>query len=532
MGDRVRRISSSFGGREGVLIVGGVLLYLFCLAFLAIIAWEIVAGHSYRHRGVVYGTPANISQAALNPFGVNVSLERYEGQDLHRALAMIRDGGFHWIRQRFPWAEIEPEQGEYHWEEWDRIVAAALEYDLTIIAVLETSPSWARAPMDAGTPQAPPRDFTYFADFARAFASRHGEQLDYYEIWDQPNLYPHWGERYTDPTAYTHLLQAGYRAVKQADPEALVLSAGLAPNVEEGGQFMSDILFLQKMYEAGAKEYFDILAIKPYGLWYEPEDRRVSPLETNFSRPILLREVMLRHGDGDKAVWAVEFGWCALPSSWAGRPAPWTSDTEDKQARRTVEAIQRARDEWPWMGVMALQHFHPLAKSDDPIRGFSLITDDFLPRLTYLEVQALATATPTAYAGWYPADAWAARYEGAWRKQGQVMRGAGEGDELLLSFKGTGLDSLVQSPFHLREVTVDGELANGVSQGVLRLEDGSGRRRIVLARGLNDQEHVARLTVGHDASLDGGIGGFIVMREASFGPYYLSLLLLLDCSGP
>jgi len=509
-----------------VLIVGGVLLYLFCLAFLAIIAWEIVAGHSYRHRGVVYGTPANISQAALNPFGVNVSLERYEGQDLHRALAMIRDGGFHWIRQRFPWAEIEPEQGEYHWEEWDRIVAAALEYDLTIIAVLETSPSWARAPMDAGTPQAPPRDFTYFADFARAFASRHGEQLDYYEIWDQPNLYPHWGERYTDPTAYTHLLQAGYRAVKQADSEALVLSAGLAPNVEEGGQFMSDILFLQKMYEAGAKEYFDILAIKPYGLWYEPEDRRLSPQETNFSRPILLREVMLRYGDRGKAVWAVEFGWCALPSSWAGRPAPWTSDTEDKQARRTVEAIQRARDEWPWMGVMALQHFHPLAKSDDPIRGFSLITDDFLPRLTYLEVQALATATPTAYAGWYPADAWAARYEGAWRKQGQVMRGAGEGDELLLSFKGTGLDFLVQSPFHLREVTVDGELANGVSQGVLRLEDGSGRRRIVLARGLNDQEHVARLTVGHDASLDGGIGGFIVMREASFGPYYLSLLLL------
>ncbi len=175
MGDRFRRISSSFGGREGVLIVAGVLLYLFCLAFLAIIAREIVAGHSYRHRGIVYGTPANISQAALNPFGVNVSLERYEGQDLDRALAMIRDGGFHWIRQRFPWAEIEPEQGEYRWEEWDRIVAAALEYDLTIIAVLETSPSWARAPMDAGTPQAPPRDFTYFADFARAFASRYDE---------------------------------------------------------------------------------------------------------------------------------------------------------------------------------------------------------------------------------------------------------------------------------------------------------------------------------------------------------------------
>ncbi len=526
MSRRVGKTDSSFGGREGVLIVGGVLLCLFCLAFLSIIAWEIVADHSYRHRGVVYGAPPDISQAALNPFGVNVSLERYAGHDLDRALGMIRDGGFHWIRQRFPWAEIEPEQGEYHWEEWDRIVAAALEHDLTIIAVLETSPSWARAPMDAETPQAPPRDFTHFADFARAFASHHQEQLDFYEIWDQPNLYPHWGERYSDPTAYTHLLQAGYRAVKEADPEALVLSAGLAPNVEEGGRFMSDILFLQEMYEAGAKEYFDILAIKPYGLWYEPEDRRLSPQEANFSRPILLREVMLRHGDEHKAVWAVEFGWCALPSSWVGRSAPWTSDTEEKQARRTVQAIQRARDEWPWMGVMALQHFHPLAEPDDPIRGFSLITDDFLPRLTYLEVQALATAAPTACVGWYPADAWAAQYEGSWRKQGQVMSGAGEGDDVLLSFKGTRFDILVQPPFHLDEVTVDGELANGLSQGVLRLVDGSGQTRVVLARGLDDEKHVARLTVGDDASLEGGIGGFIVMREASFGPYYVSLLLL------
>jgi O-antigen ligase len=525
MYDRISRIRSSFGGREGVLIVVGVLLYLFCLAFLAIIAWEIMADHSYRHRGIVYGTPPDIPQAAVNPFGVNVSLERYEGEDLDRALTMISDGGFQWIRQRFPWAEIEPERGEYRWEEWDRIVEAALERDLVIIAVLETSPLWARAPMDAETPQAPPRDFTDFADFARAFAAHYREQLNCYEIWDQPNLYPHWGERYTDPAAYTHLLQAGYRAVKEADPEALVLTAGLAPNVEEGGQFMSDILFLQEMYEAGAKRYFDILAIKPYGLWYEPEDRRVSPLDTNLSRPILLREVMLRHGDGDKAVWAVEFGWCALPTSWTGRPAPWTSDSEDKQARRTVDAIQRARDEWPWMGVMDLQHFHAVAEPDDPVQCFSLITDDFEPRLTYLQVQALATATPTAYVGWYPADTWAARYEGSWGKQGQVMSGARKGDQLVLPFKGTRLDLLVQPPFYLSEVTVDGEPANGLSQGSLRLEDGSGQRRIVIAKGLEDEEHVARLTVGHDAS-GGGIGGFIVMRESSFGPYYLSLLLL------
>jgi len=526
MHDRITRIRSSFGGREGVLVVVGVLLYLFCLGCLGIIGWELAADHTYRHQGIWYGTPPNIPEAAVNPFGVNASLERYEGQDLDRAVMMIRDGGYQWVRQRFPWSEIEPEEGQYHWDEWDRIVAAALEHDLNVIAVLETSPSWARANIDAETPEAPPRDFAVLARFARAFASHYREELNYYEIWDQPNLYPHWGERYTDPAAYTHLLQAGYSAIKQGDPEALVLTAGLAPNVEEGGQYMSDILFLQGMYEAGAREYFDILAVKPYGLWYEPEDRRLSPLETNFSRPILLREVMVRHGDGDKAVWAVEFGWCALPESWTGRPAPWTSDSEEKQARRTVEAIHRARNEWPWMGAMALQHFHPLGDADDPIRGFSLITDDFEPRLTYLEIRDLARDASAAHVGWYPADTWAARYLGSWRQQGDVMAAGREGDEVALPFKGTRLDIMVRGPLHLSEVTVDGQRASALADGTVVLDEGSGERRVTLAKGLDDEEHVARLTAGGAASAGGGIAGFIVIREAGFGPYYLSLLLL------
>ncbi len=507
-----------------MLIASGVLLYLFCLSFLGLLGWELVSQHSYQQRGIWYGTPPNIPQAAVYPLGVNASLEQYEGDDLDRVLEAIGAGGFRWVRQRFPWAQIEHEQRAYDWEKWDSIVEAALKHDLAIIAVLETSPSWARAAIDAGTPQAPPRDFGDFAHFARAFATHYQEQISYYEIWDQPNLYPHWGERYIDPTAYTHLLQEAYGAVKEGDPGALVLTAGLAPNVEEGGQYMSDILFLQKMYEAGAKGYFDILAIKPYGMWYDPTDRRLSPLETNFSRPILLRDVMLRYGDGDKAVWAVEFGWCGLPPDWKGRPAPWGSDREEIQARRTVEAIERARDEWPWMGVMALQHFDPVAEPDDPVHGFSLITGDFTPRPTYQLVRALAERGPIAYAGWYPSDTWAARYQGSWRRQGPLMAGAIEGDEVVLPFKGTRLDVVIGPPFHLSEATIDGRLAKTFGNALAG--EASNEHVITLARGLEDGEHVARLVVGSESPPGGGIAGFIVIRERSFGPYYLSLLLL------
>jgi O-antigen ligase len=392
--------------------------------------------------------------------------------------------------------------------------------------VLEKSPQWARASMDADVPDAPPQDFADYESFVKAFAARYKEHIDYFQIWDEPNLYPHWGERYIDPAAYTHLLQGAYAAVKQVHPEALVLTAGLAPNVELGGRYMSDVLFLRKMYEAGAKGHFDIVALKPYGMWYEPSDRRVSHEEINFSRPILVRDVMIGHGDAETAVWAVEFGWCALPASWSGQPPPWTSDKETVQSGRTVEAIQRARDEWPWMGVLALQHLHPVGEQDDPIVGFSLITEDFEPRLTYRRVQELARSTSLAHVGWYPAETWAAEYLGSWRQQAGTVEASGEGDSVIFPFKGTRLDLLVQPPAIFDEVEIDGRPPSALPDGSLQLAEGSGEQRVTLARGLEHGDHLAHLTVGSVSSSGGGIRGFVVIREAQLGRYYTALGLL------
>ena len=520
------KVRAAFGGTEGARVVVGVALYLVCLTVLGYMGWQVMSQHSYDTRGVTYGGPPHIPQAAVYPLGVNISLERYEGEDLGRALDMVQDGGFRWVRQRFPWSEIEPQPGQYDWDLWDGIVEAVAERGLSMIAVLEMSPEWARASMDANIPDAPPQDFADYDSFVRAFAARYKEQIDYFQIWDEPNLYPHWGERYVHPAAYTHLLQGAYIAVKEVHPEAQVLAAGLAPNVEPGGRYMSDVLFLRKMYEAGAEGYFDIVAIKPYGMWYEPSDRRVSHEETNFSRPILVRDVMLSHGDGEIAIWAVEFGWCALPESWGGQPPPWTSDKETVQSGRTVEAIQRARDEWPWMGVLALQHFHPLAEVDDPIVGFSLITDDFEPRLVYRRVQELARSTALAHVGWYPARTWAAEYLGSWVEEAGTVGAGREGDAVLVPFRGTRLDLLVQPSVIFDEVLIDGRPSGALPNGSIRLAEGSGERRVTLAKGLEYGDHVARLTAGSASSGGGGIRGFVVIREAQFGRYYTALALL------
>ncbi|MFQ6001104.1 MAG: O-antigen ligase family protein [Anaerolineae bacterium] len=518
---------------QPLLILVGVIFYLVCLAFLGWLGLKVIGSHRYLHQGVLYGEPPDIPLAYVYPLGVNASLERYETEeDLRRALEYARDGGFLWIRQRFPWAQIEPERGVYSWEKWDKIVALTEEYGLTLIAVLDTSPPWARAPMDGDNLYAAPRDFADYEGFVRNFADRYKDSIDFYEIWDEPNIYPHWGERYVQPIGYVHLLQGAYGAIKGADPDAFVLSAGLAPNVEPGGRNMSDLLFLQEMYEAGAKRYFDILAIKPYGFWSGPEDRRLDPGVTNFSRAVLLRQVMLRNGD-NKAVWAVEFGWNSLPLDWAGKPPPWGSDTEEVQARRTVEAMERALDEWPWMGALVLMHLQPDAPPDDPVHGFALLNEDFSPRLTYQEVARWAEGGVPAHPGRYPANSWAAQYEGEWERDGlSIIEGPGS---LEFSFVGTGLDMVLTDPFTVAQVTIDGrevEFRTGKrSMMALPLEEKSAdylrmirSQRVVLARGLSHGFHTLRLIT--DSGSDGAIMLFIVRRDADFKAYYLSLALL------
>ena len=117
--------------------------------------------------------------------------------------------------------------------------------------------------------------------------------MRFYQLWNEPNIYPEWGEQPVNAGDFTRLLKLGYTRAKQADPQVVIISAGLAQTTEDGPDNLNDVTFLEQMYDAGAGPYFDILAVQDYGLWTGPGDRRVEFTRTNFSRPILLRRVMV-----------------------------------------------------------------------------------------------------------------------------------------------------------------------------------------------------------------------------------------------
>ncbi|MCP4540740.1 MAG: hypothetical protein GY832_26680, partial [Chloroflexi bacterium] len=287
-------------------------LCLILLLVVGLTAQSVVVAHQARARSIPSDFSAPIAGADVPILGVNVALEQYDDEALDAALARIAEGGFTWLRQPFYRSQIETQPGRFDWSIPDRIMAALARYpQLYLLAVLDDNPP------------VPPADPDRFAAFAREFAARYGAQVDDYQVWDEPNLAAHWGGGPINPPAYADLLARTARAIRSTDPDARIFLAGLAPTIETGPQNLSDVRFLEQLYLAGAAPYFDVVVGKPYGFDTGPDDRRAGETVLNFSRLILLREVMIEHGDAAKAVWASHWGWNALPADWEGTPSVW-----------------------------------------------------------------------------------------------------------------------------------------------------------------------------------------------------------------
>ena len=330
--------------------------------------------------------------------GANVALLRRDDAEIAAQLDQARAAGLLTLRQPVAWADIEPTPGVYDWAALDRVIAAASARDLRVVLTLAGAPAWARKPLDQDAPGALPADPADYAHFASEVVGRYRGRVEAIQLWDSPNLATGPNREFVQPRQYVALLKAAYEAAKAADPNVVVLAGGLAPTTENTPSNQDDVRYLETLYRAGAAPYFDALAVKPYGFWSGPDDRIVNAGVLNFSRVVLLRDIMTRYGDGDKPAWAVEWGWNVLPRDWPGRPAVSGSDSDAKQTPREAEAVLRARDEWPWLAVMLVTHLRPDAPPDDPVWGFSMLDDKLQPRplLQAIESAAGAPLSPLA----------------------------------------------------------------------------------------------------------------------------------------
>ncbi len=367
---------------------------------------------------------APVDAASASPFGVNVFLEQEaEPEKREQIVRMAAEAGFSWLRQQFVWEDIEihgrgdftdrrnDANGVDAWAKYDQIVELAGQYGVRILARLDNPPEWAQS-----TPGnfAPPAEVGDFVKFAAAVAERYRGRIDTYQVWNEPNIYPEWGEQAVSPEGYTELLCRTYAALKAVDPNITVLSGALSPTVALTGRDLSDLIFLQRMYDAGAGECFDALAVQGYGFFSGPTDRRLRPFTLNFSRPQYLRDLMVANGDAGKAVWITEAAWNPIdapevPADVAGREN-YGVVTREQAAAYMPLAYQRAQEEWPWVGVITYWFFKRPAdyEAGQSWYYFRMVEPDFTPLPIYDAMHDYLTALePTLYRGVHQAEDWA-----------------------------------------------------------------------------------------------------------------------------
>jgi len=343
------------------------------------------------HQPVVEIGPQQQVHSANQKMGVHTRLtDEVEEWKIKRTLEMVREMGAPWVVEYFPWGYYEPEKGRYHWKHPDLVVDHAVAQGLRVIARLDFVPQWAR-PEDTTFRYLDEEHYADFGDFVYAFVDHFKGRVDHFIIWNEPNLSFEWGYRPVDPVAYTELLKIAYLRAKEANPEAQILAAGLAPTLAPPGSEwgMNDLVFLQRMYDAGAKDYFDAMAIHAYG-WSFPPDDPANAQMINFARSELLYAVMVRNGDAQKKCFITEGGWNDHPR-WTKAVRPY------QRIAYTIQAYEKALREWDWCEAVAIWAFRypwPARTYQD---HFTFVTPDFIAKPIYLEAQRYAEGEATEF---------------------------------------------------------------------------------------------------------------------------------------
>lgn len=454
---------------------------------------------------------APIRHTDVSPFGVNVFLnQEVEPAKREQTVRLAAEAGFHFLRQEFPWQDIEIHgKGDFQdrrhepyrsaWEKYDQIADLAEKYGMELIVRVSTPPSWSRALGDEVGSFAPPDDYNDFGDFVYTLVDRYRGRIRYYQLWNEPNIYPEWGSYPISPEQYTELLKIGATRAREADPGVVIIAGALAstialqPAAPPPNNALNDLVFLQRMYDAGAAPYFDIMAMQAYGLWSGPTDQRMHPRVMNYGRPQFIRDLMVANGDAEKPIWISEMAWNAVPDEVADKR--FGQVTLEQQARYAALAYQRAQAQWPWIGVVNTWYFKRAtdewAVEGKPEAYFRLADPNFTLQPVYESLKAYITSTPPAlYPGVHEPAGWAVTATGDWRAGpgealpfGRAWLAAAPDAALAFTFHGAEL-AVMPAAGALR-VTVDGGDPVTVTAGAPAYQ--------VVARRLDDAPHRVRI---------------------------------------
>lgn len=328
---------------------------------------------SQRHRQVFTDNFAALSNSAATLGFADSQIYYYDDAQVAAVVQRWVQNNVRTVRIGIPWSGVEGTRDRLDWSRSDRVVNAAAAANISIICAITSTPKWAMAP-GALPPHGKPASPDVYGAFTAKVAERYKGKIVAYEIWNEPNGFIGYSPA-PDAAGYTNLLKAAYPRIKAVDPSATVIGGVLGSGMTWGSWTINPVTFLSRMYENGAKPFFDAVSYHPYSYNMKFSAGMMQP-DSPLDQLVRMRKVMLGQADDAKKIWVTEYG---LPTSQV---------SESTQAAYFSDMISSWR-ELPYAGPLMLYttRDHNSNSRNDEDR-FGVYRSDWTPKTAQQIVQS------------------------------------------------------------------------------------------------------------------------------------------------
>ena len=211
------------------------------------------------------------------------------------------------------WPSVQPgRHASFYWGVADTIVRRLAKQGIRSLPVLLGTPRWVSHDPRV-SPVTNPQGRRGWKRFVRSAVRRYGpggsfwqghpglpyRPIRAWQIGNEPNFPAHW-DPHPSPRGYKQLLRISANVIRDVNPDLQVVLSGLGPGLARPSQIPS-WRFLRRLYQVGAKPYFDVAADHPYAA----DTSGVAVQLRNVAK------VMRKAGDRKTPLWITELGWAS-----------------------------------------------------------------------------------------------------------------------------------------------------------------------------------------------------------------------------
>ncbi len=343
-----------------------MLLILICLLLVAVPPKAYAASPSGQFESILSRLQRHGSCRELPLFGVSTHRGR-NSDDINITLAT--ELGAKIVRFDVPWVEVE-KRGKFQFRQFDSLIQRLRQKNISIVLLLAYGhPDHTDSEPAASFPFLPrtPEQRQAYLKYVRATVEHfHGSDITY-EVWNEPNLKLFWPSA-DAATDYAKLLNEAVRTIREVDPTARVLTAGIANSYDRNS-------FVKKMIAATNMNQVDAVAFHPY--------REDGP-ESSLLDISEFGNASAKDGH-QLPIWLTEWGYSEV---WLARKYPQT-EVAERQANMIARllltaAISKAK------AVMIYDLIDDGVDPNDPESKFGLYDYDFRPKKSARTFQTLA----------------------------------------------------------------------------------------------------------------------------------------------